>query len=44
MSAVLAAVDTTGLQTGIETVLVVGVGIALALCAYKLVKKAMGRM
>jgi len=44
MSAVLAAVSTTGLVTGIESVLVVGVGIGLAFCAYKLVKKAMGRM
>ena len=44
MSAVLAAVNTSGLVTGIEGVLVVGVGIGLAFCAYKLVKKAMGRM
>lgn len=44
MAAILGAVDTTGLVTGIEGVLVVGVGIALAFCAYKLVKKAMGRM
>lgn len=44
MDAVLAAVTTTGLLTGIEGVLTVGVGIGMAFCAYKLVKKALGRM